>query len=239
MKGRKIENGRFIKCYDSQLTKEYLKKEYPKQGAYRIAKIFNMHPKTIYNYLEYYNIPRNRKQNNKIKKGQVFGLLTLIEPVGKLKNGTITWKCLCDCGNTTVVPSSRIKIGGVKSCGCLNKIKGSRRWNWKGYCGISGGRFSEIRLRAKKKKWEFNLTPKFLWTLYQKQNQRCAITNEYIDINIDGSLDRIDSKKGYLKNNVWWVKKDINKMKLDFPLNLFIELCEKVVKNKENIKNGR
>jgi len=39
--------------------------------------------------------------------------------------------------------------------------------------------------------------------------------------------------------NTPWVKKDINKMKLDFPLNLFIELCEKVVANKENIRNGR
>lgn len=138
-----------------------------------------------------------------------------------------------------MVPSSRIKIGRVKSCGCLNKISGSKRWNWKGYCGISGGRFGEIRLRAKKKKWDFDLTPKFLWELFEQQSKRCAITNEIIDLNIDGSLDRIDSSKGYVKNNVWWVKKDINKMKLDFPLNSFIELCEKVVANKENIRNGR
>jgi hypothetical protein len=239
MRGRKVDNGRFVKCYDNKLTKKYLEKEYPKQGAYKIAKSLGIHVKTVYNYLGYYKIPRTRQENNKIKKGQIFGLLTLVEPVGKLKNGTITWKCMCDCGSETIVPSSRIKIGKVKSCGCLNKISGSKRWNWKGYCGISGSRFCEIRLRAKKKKWDFNLTPKFLWELFQQQNKRCAITNEIIDLNIDGSLDRIDSSKGYVKNNVWWVKKDINKMKLDFPLNLFIELCEKVVANKENIRNGR
>jgi hypothetical protein len=76
----------------------------------------------------------------------------------------------------------------------------------------------------------------FLWKLYtETQNKKCAITGEEIDLDKDGSLDRIDSSKGYVKNNVWWVKKDINKMKLDFPLHIFIKLCEKVVANKEKI----
>lgn len=113
----------------------------------------------------------------------------------------------------------------------------ARRWNWKGYCGVSGARLSEIRLRAKKKNIKFNLTTKFLWQLYDKKQQRkCAITGEIIDLDKDGSLDRIDSKKGYTKDNVWWVKKDINKMKLDFTLPRFIELCEMVVANKEKIE---
>lgn len=35
---------------------------------------------------------------------------------------------------------------------------------------------------------------------------------------------------------VWWVLQDINKMKLDFDLDNFINLCQKVIDNKENIK---
>lgn len=235
--GRSIKTGRYSRCYSKKLTKKFLQKNYPKHGAYKIAKNLGINVKTIYNYLEYYNIPRDREKNNQVKTGDIFGYLTLLKPIGKLRNGTITWKCKCQCGKETIVPSSRIKAGGVKSCGCLLKTKGQVRWNWKGYCGISGARFGEIKWRANKKGFDFDLTPKFLWQLYiEKQSKKCAITGEEIDLDRDGSLDRIDSSKGYLKNNVWWVKKDINKMKLDFTLHRFIELCEKVVANKEKIE---
>lgn len=40
-------------------------------------------------------------------------------------------------------------------------------------------------------------------------------------------------------DNVWWVHKDINKMKLDFSLQDFINLCNLVVTNKENIRYGQ
>ena len=72
-----------------------------------------------------------------------------------------------------------------------------------------------------------------------KARQKCAITGKELDLTQDGSVDRIDSSRGYTKNNVWWVTKDINKMKLDFTLGYFIHLCEMVANNKEKIKDGR
>ena len=39
------------------------------------------------------------------------------------------------------------------------------------------------------------------------------------------SLDRIDSSKGYVKDNVQWVHKDINRMKWNFPQDKFVKLC--------------
>jgi hypothetical protein len=236
--GRSIANGRYTKCYDHKLTKKFLEKEYKEKGAYAISKLLDIHVKTIYNYLNYYNIPRTRLDNKKLKSGQIFGMLTLIKPNGKSKNdGGTRWLCKCGCGNHITVPQSRLKNNRVKSCGCWRKRKQNHLW--KGYCAISGSRVSEIRLRAKNKNLDFDLDAKFLWNLYVNQKKKCAITGEELDIGIDGSLDRIDSSKGYIKTNVWWVKKDINKMKLDFPLDQFIDLCEQVVKNKENIKYGR
>ena len=47
------------------------------------------------------------------------------------------------------------------------------------------------------------------------------------------SLDRIDSTKGYSKDNIQWVHKDINCMKMDFSQQYFIDLCVKVAKNVE------
>lgn len=48
--------------------------------------------------------------------GRRFGRLTPIEYVGSKK-----WKCICDCGNTTIVMTNNLRNGGTKSCGCLKK----------------------------------------------------------------------------------------------------------------------
>lgn len=49
----------------------------------------------------------------------------------------VVWKCKCDCGNEVNVPTSRLKNGNTKSCGCLGRSmrqyhKGERSWAWKG-----------------------------------------------------------------------------------------------------------
>jgi hypothetical protein len=236
--GRKISNGRFVKAYDKKITKQYLKKEYlkNKKGPYIIAKECGVAPKTIYNYLEYYGIPQE-KRTKEIKAGDVFKYLTAINVHSKDKNGILIWLCSCVCGNITKVRTTQLKSGRIVSCGCYRKRYKNHRW--KGYCGVSGSRVAEIRLRAKKKNISFNLTAKFLWDLFEKQKRKCAITGLEIDLDKNGSIDRIDSSKGYTTDNVWWTDTNINKMKLDFPLSDFIRMCEQVAINKENIKKGR
>lgn len=52
--------------------------------------------------------------------GQKFNQLTVIEKTNKrTKNGTVIWKCQCDCGNIHEVCTSDLKNNRVKSCGCL------------------------------------------------------------------------------------------------------------------------
>lgn len=238
-RGRKITNGRFARAYDKKITKAYLKKEYcqNKKGPYIIANECGVSAKTIYNYLEYYGIPKE-KRTKQIKIGDTFKYLTTIEVVGKdNNNGILIWLCKCVCGNTTKVRTTQLKSGRIVSCGCYRKRHRNHRW--KGYCGVSGGRIAEIRLRAKKKNIPFDLTAKFLWDLFEKQNRKCAITGIEIDLDSNGSLDRIDSTRGYTEDNVWWTDTSINKMKLDFKLSDFLDMCEQVTLNKENIKYGR
>jgi len=52
------------------------------------------------------------------------------------------------------------------------------------------------------------------------------------------SLDRIDSTKNYTIDNIQWVHKDVNKMKMDFSQEYFIEMCRLVTltcKDKQNV----
>ena len=48
------------------------------------------------------------------------GLLTVVECVGS-HNARKMWRCLCLCGNETVVRSDHLKDGRVTSCGCVGK----------------------------------------------------------------------------------------------------------------------
>lgn len=69
-----------------------------------------------------YNKENNYKKSKDIK-GNRYGRLTAIEPIGKKDkyNGSIIWKCKCDCGNIVFVSESTLKKGTVRSCGCLRK----------------------------------------------------------------------------------------------------------------------
>ena len=50
--------------------------------------------------------------------GKRFGKLVVTEYAGK-SDGMHQWRCVCDCGNETVVAQSRLQEGKTKSCGCL------------------------------------------------------------------------------------------------------------------------
>lgn len=50
--------------------------------------------------------------------GRRFGRLTVIEYAGK-RGGMHRWKCLCDCGNETIVGQTLLQTGKTKSCGCM------------------------------------------------------------------------------------------------------------------------
>lgn len=52
-----------------------------------------------------------------------FGRLIALNPTQKRLDGSIVWKCLCDCGNTAFVQGRRLVRGQTKSCGCLGEQK--------------------------------------------------------------------------------------------------------------------
>jgi hypothetical protein len=227
-----MEDGRYGKIYSDKLTREFLIDEYinKQKGPYIIAEDVGCSPKIVYNYLDYHNIPR-RKCTGEINAGSNFGWLTTIKIVGKSKNGTKLWLCQCECGNTVEIPTSRLKNGRAKSCGCYRKRKKNHRW--RGYCDVSGRLIGEIRHRARKKQFDFDLTAQFLWEKLQNQNSKCAISGLDISLDKNASVDRIDSSKGYVTTNVWWVHKDVNKMKMDLSLDYFLKMCKIIAQNKE------
>jgi hypothetical protein len=148
------------------------------------------------------------------------------------------WKCKCDCGKETVVRRQHL-IGGYQiSCGCMLNRSGKNSALFTGYEGISGKFYGSLKRgdSRRKKKLIFNVSIKYLWDLYLKQDKKCVLTGFDLFFDEPGrkgkhrnaSLDRIDSNKGYIEGNIQWVHKDINMMKKDYDENYFIEMCKKV-----------
>jgi hypothetical protein len=184
-----------------------------------------------------------RQKYNMDITGQKFGHLTVIRQCGKDDKGYRLFVCRCECGRFTKgLPIHRLRSKNTKSCGC--KKFGSKSDNgwWSGYGDLSGTQWGTIKEGAKKRDIEFNITIEYVWELFLKQNRKCALTG--LDLimkpgdhnNVDSSqpyasLDRIDSNKGYVKDNIQWVHKKVNLMKNILEQKEFIQLCKLIGDN--------
>ncbi len=54
-----------------------------------------------------------------LSSGMRFGRLTLLSDIGRSDDGSVLWRCRCDCGTEKVVKAYRLRNGNTRSCGCL------------------------------------------------------------------------------------------------------------------------
>lgn len=101
--------------------------------------------------------------------------------------------------------------------------------------------------RTRYKGHELCVTEDYAFDILDRQNGKCALTGVPISIAVGtkyrttttASLDRIDSSKPYVEGNLQWLHKDVNRMKLAFPEERFIEVCNLVAAYRDNpIKTG-
>lgn len=70
--------------------------------------------------------------------GKTFGRLTVLEKAYTKKGKGAYYKCLCSCGNITIVQGSMLRSGNTKSCGCINKERRQK------FDDLSGQRFGKL-----------------------------------------------------------------------------------------------
>lgn len=118
----------------------------------------------------------------------------------------------------------------------LKRIKvQKRKTSSKTYIKIPELLIKSIKRSAKIRDIEFNLSKAYLYRLYTKQNNKCALSgvdikfsenyNDHLTGGNSASLDRIDSSKGYVKGNVQWVHKKLNIMKQAMNNEEFVNWC--------------
>lgn len=182
-----------------------------------------------------------------LKVNDVVGYLTLLERVyirGRGSRGKYSWICRCVCGTRVIRRSDLFEENKTMSCGCQHPTKnstGEKSPLWKGCGRLCGQFFSVIKHGAIRRAIPFHLTIEQCWQLFVEQNGKCAITGFPLSLHTlrerrrgfeqTASLDRIDSKKPYTIDNVWWVHKDVNMMKKEYSLERFLEIALAAVKN--------
>ena len=172
-----------------------------------------------------------------IQPGDEFGYLVAIET--DRSSGRLKWLCACECGNEKTYFGYHLIGGGARSCGCMASsfMHGDKNHAWTGYKDIYGKQYLKVKQNAERRNIDFCISIEDMQELWESQDKKCAYSGiELIpwkkseDTNSTMSLDRIDSKIGYTKDNIQWVHKDINNMKMGIDEKIFLDFCCKIVK---------
>jgi hypothetical protein len=118
------------------------------------------------------------------------------------------------------------------------KIKIKKQKNWVNN-NVIKVRVLAAKHRAIRKKIIFDIDDEFITELFEKQKGLCKYSGVLLDISNTGgndnqininslSIDRIDSDKGYTKDNVILVTAIVNTMKNDLSENEFLKIINKI-----------
>jgi len=117
--------------------------------------------------------------------------------------------------------------------------RGKDNPKWKGGDIIPASLHYDYKHGAERRGMIFDITIENMENQYKKQNGLCAISRIELTIPIartmfkqcTASLDRIDSNKPYIVDNIQWVHKKIQQMKWNLEQNELIEWCKVIAKN--------
>lgn len=176
-----------------------------------------------------------------LKLGDKFGNLEVVNLSPVIIDRRQQIRVRCKCGLKFYVRPDRL-IERTRNCvRCSGEVR-------RGKCTVFAGDlcskvYSDIKRNARIRNHEFDLSINYLWELFLKQDKKCALSGVNLNLkigeykgrgerkNITASLDRIDSSRGYTKDNVQWVHKWINIMKGAIHNTDFISICHLISKN--------
>lgn len=145
--------------------------------------------------------------------GKKFGRLLVIKQSDERTNaGKVKWECRCDCGNTHKVSGDCLTHGKSKSCGCFRReYKRTYAYDNREYAIWKHHYQSTIVKRSTKDGYETDIDFNTFRSLSESPCYYCGLPkssflvdrskNSDFTIYYNG-LDRIDSSKGYMLDNV-------------------------------------
>jgi hypothetical protein len=141
--------------------------------------------------------------------GQKFGRLIVIKKVDSNMWHHPRWLCRCDCGKEKIMQGANLRNGKTKSCGCLHKEAIGKRVRLNLGIASMKAAMKVYKNSAKIRGYNFNLTEKQFVEITKRDCYYCgakpnniSYQNKYYGDYIYNGIDRIDSMKGYILDNV-------------------------------------
>lgn len=185
-----------------------------------------------------------------------FGRLTIVErkDIVNKKTGkkAIAWICRCDCGNESWVRSAALTAKKpIVSCGCRQKEVIKERTKEDRISHLISIIYKDYKVNARKRNLSFDLTIKEFKELIGKPCRYCGEihSNEKKDIAWKtkesyaisdtalkyNGIDRLDSSLGYKSFNCVPCCSVCNKMKSDYPFEVFLNHIKKIIDKWEGV----
>lgn len=148
--------------------------------------------------------------------GQAFGRLNVIAPNFRENDSYDTyWDCLCSCGKSVCTTTRNLRSGNTRSCGCARTEKIVKRNTTHGKSKTSAfTMWCSAKARARRLNLSFDISIADVIV-----PDKCPVLGiplfQGVGTSVDNSptLDRIDSKLGYRKENVKVISNRANRIK--------------------------
>lgn len=181
----------------------------------------------------YFKLAGTRQTNNNDNSynGKVFNNIRVIGRSDKHKR--VYYKCECvKCNHVVYLQICEFKkIYNCPKCKVAKKHEVTyHKYNLIWYRLIRG---------AEERGLIFDVTKDYIFDLLEKQNYKCAYTGKYIYLpkekqlgEYTASLDRIDNSLGYIKGNLQWIHKDINRLKWKWSEEQLLNMVNEIYNHK-------
>lgn len=185
--------------------------------------------------------------------GKKFNSLAVVSVISEETAGKyVMLETKCDCGNTKNIQGYKVYSGRAKSCGCMQGLKQKVDY----LKAVKKFAFTTLKCQAKDRDLE-NILPFFEFIKISEQNCNYCGVEPANDMgiwwrnklksgrkrnNIRGDkrtfgvswltngLDRVDSSKGYISENVVACCKDCNRAKSDMSIEKFLYWLDKLAR---------
>lgn len=177
--------------------------------------------------------------------GRKYGLLTVVDEIQKVIKGVKRYyvKCICDCGNETLVEKAKVKCGETSSCGCvqreMRKGFGKRVSKELGEAAFNET-YGQYKKGARARGYAFDLTKEQFREISTRPCIYCgeALTQEKVKRDANGTfkytgIDRYDNTKGYTLDNAVPCCCKCNRIKTDMSIEEMEHRLTKIVARKD------
>ena len=175
------------------------------------------------------------KKRESILPGNKYNLLTIIDFSHSDKRGRKWYNSLCLCGNEKIIMGSAMVSGNTKSCGCMTSKFHKEHHLLPDNLGVKRHIILQYKRHAFRRNLCFDISEKDFISLIVKECFYCGLppsnlkkTKNYKQGLLYSGIDRIDSSKGYTKENCVSCCENCNKAKLAMSKDEFLSWVKRV-----------